>query len=184
MRRVVGLLILSACSLSFGCSQGRPDSSASPSAEPNDGSSSASPLAGEWDTGPYPADKLRDDIGTAGYSDAEVNEVLDGLEEYEVRLTFDRGVVVSVGWDPTDPAQGPDGGDHGPFKVLPGNRLKITCDVCDINAKFTLYFYDVEGTTLTLRYIRDVDPDYSAHDQHMSLAYAIANTSLPFHKIA
>lgn len=87
------------------------------------------------------------------------------------------------GWDPSDPTQGPTGGDHGPYELLPGNKLKITCDVCDIQTKYRLFSYDLEGATLTLRWIRDVDPDYSAHDRRMSLAYAIANTSMPFHKI-
>jgi hypothetical protein len=53
---------------------------------------------------------------------------------------------VSTGWDPTDPTQGPTGGDHGPYLLLPENKLKITCDVCDIDTKYTLYSYDVEGT--------------------------------------
>jgi hypothetical protein len=183
MRRGIGLLILCACSLIFGCSQGRPDSSGSRSAEPNDGSVSASPLQGEWDTGPYPADKLRDAIRAAGYTDAEVNEVLGHKKNYEVHLWFDGNLFITSGWDPTvDPP--PTGGDHGPFQLLPGNKIKVTCDVCDIETEYTLYSYDVDGTNLTLRYIRDVQPDYSADDRHMSLAYAIANTSLPFHKIA
>ena len=184
MRRGIVCLILCACSVISGCGQGDPAPSASRSTEPSGASVSASPLVGEWDTGPYSADKLRDAIRSAGYTDAEVNEVLADQEEYEVRLTFDGRIAVSVGWDPADPTQGPSGGDHGPYKVLSGNKLKITCDVCDIDTKFTLYSYAIEGTTLTLRYIRDVNPDYSAHDRRMSLAFAIANTSLPFHKIA
>jgi len=139
-------------------------------------------LDGEWDTGPLAADKLRNAMGDAGYTDAEVREVLDDKESYEVRLTFQGDTAVSIGWDPTDPTQGPTGGDHGPYELLPGNKLKITCDVCDIDTKYTLYSYDVDGATLTLRWLRDVDPDYTAHDRRMSLAYAIANTSLPFHK--
>jgi hypothetical protein len=182
MRRAFGVVVLSVACIISSCGKDQPASGDSRTVSPNTRSAAASPLVGEWDTGPYPADELREEMAAEGYSDAEIQEVLGNKKRYEVRLTFSEDIAVSVGWDPTTDAQ-PTGGDHGPYLLLPGNKLKTTCDVCDIDEQYTLYSYAIQGTTLTLQFVRDVNPDYSALDRHMSLAYAIANTSLPFKKI-
>lgn len=185
MRLGIRLIVLSWIAISA-CSQAGQGSTPSPTGAPEAGTVSASPLEGEWDTGPYAAHRVRDAIIAAGYTSAEANEVVGKKKRYEFDLTFyeEEGApfVVATGWDPTKGTQ-PADGDHGPYLLLPGNKLKITCDVCDIHTNYMLFSYELEGKTLTLRFIRNVNPNASAYDRRFATAYGITWTAAPFHKV-
>ena len=98
----------------------------------------ADPLVGDWDTGPY---------ATTDY----------GGTTWEVHVRFyeEGGVpfVNSAGWDPTKDHQ--PNGDHGPYKVLPGNQLAFSST--DAPILTTLYSYKLSDDHLTIMWIKN-DP--------------------------
>jgi hypothetical protein len=186
MRRGLGLFMLSVCCVIGACSdEGPASSSASRSGEPNGASVSASLLEGTWDTGKYPDEQVRDAIVAAGYTDAETDEVVGDAKAWEFRMTFyeEDGVpfVAASGWDPTT-SSAPSDADHGPYEVLPGSKLKITCDVCDIDTNYQLFSYRLDGDTLALDFIRFVNPEKSAYDRRWSTAYGVSWEAAPFHR--
>jgi hypothetical protein len=97
-------------------------------------------LTGTWDTGPYSTDSST------------------GHDQWEFRVRFyhEAGVpfVTMVAWDPAGGAT-PDGGDHGPYQILPNNELGIAS--ADPPQYVTIYSYSVAGNLLTLTWLRN-DP--------------------------
>jgi hypothetical protein len=156
-----------------------------PSASSTTFPSAESRFLGEWDTGPYSAGQLRAAI-TAGFTKSDVDEWVGKKTKFELNLNFysEDGVpfVSAVGWDPTK-GEMPSDSDHGPYAVLPGHKLKITCDVCNIRKNYQLYSYALHGDTLTLRFIRNVDPNMSSYDRHFEVAFGISQTFKPLHKV-
>ena len=61
--------------------------------------------------------------------------------------------------------------------------MTVTCYVCDPQTQAMVFDYVRSGNTLTLRYIRSVDPHRSAKDLHDDAPFLIAWTAAPFHKI-
>jgi hypothetical protein len=104
----------------------------SPSSSPAENS-----LVGVWDTGRY---------------------TLDGMPwEASVRFYDEGGVpfVVLSGWNPTTGPM-PQGGDHGPYKLLARNRIVfLSADQREIG---TTYSYQLAGDELTLTFLHN-DPD-------------------------
>jgi len=128
---------------------------------PSPTASEHSALEGKWDTGPYPSSRVRAAIVDAGFSSADADEPSGGGERFEFSLYFyeEDGVpfVAAGGWDPNK-KPGPDY-DHGPYRLLPNDRIAITCDVCDLDTQFMLFSYDLSRDTLTLHFIRSVDSE-------------------------
>jgi len=148
--------------------------------------SETSPLQGEWDTGAYPSSRVHAAIIAAGFAGADAIEPSGGGERFEFNLVFyeESGVpfVRAAGWDPSKYPKPPDT-DHGPYRLLQNDRIAITCDVCDLATQFMLFSYELTENTLTLHYIRSVDPDRSAKELHDDARFLIAWTAAPFHKI-
>lgn len=183
MKARAGLLIALVTAVA-GCSQTGSTTASHETAPTSSTASNESPLAGEWDTGPYPANQLRAAIIAAGYSEAEAHEVVGDSTQNEFNLTFytENGVpfVSATGWDPTKGTK-PLESDHGPYLLLPGDRLKITCDVCDIDQTYQLYSYRLQGNVLTLHWLHN--GRMGAYDRRYALAYALAATFKPLHKV-
>jgi hypothetical protein len=101
----------------------------------------ADPLFGEWDTGPYSTDEY------AGHT------------KWEVHVSFyeEGGVpfVLMTGWDPTNGPM-PDGGDHGPYKLLPNGQIAIAS--ADQPQFSTVYSYQLDGNELILSWLHN-DPN-------------------------
>jgi hypothetical protein len=180
----LSLLTTAACtSKSASSAASQTNGIATPSPSP------ASPLQGEWDTGPYPSRRVRAAIIADGFTNAAAIEPSGGGgARFEFRLVFyeESGVpfVRAAGWDPNKYPDPPDA-DHGPYRLLAFGRIAITCDVCDLATQFMLFSYELSESenTLTLRYIRSVDPDRSAKELHDDAPFLIAWTAAPFHKI-
>jgi len=171
------------------CSSNSPSSTAAETtqtATANSPPSEASSLQGEWDTGAYPSSRVRAAIIDAGLSSADAIEPSGGGKRFEFKLVFyeESGVpfVRAAGWDPSKYPEPPDA-DHGPYRLLQNDRIAITCDVCDLATQFMLFSYELSGNTLTLHYIRSVDPDRSAKELHDDAPFLIAWTVAPFHKM-
>jgi hypothetical protein len=128
---------------------------------PNESASGESPVEGGWDTGPYPAEQARAAIIAAGHSEASADEAVGGKRRFECTFVFyeEGGVpyVSTACWDPSKISM-PTDSDHGPYQLLPNDRLKITCDVCEIDTEYNLFSYELGARTLTLLFIRTVDP--------------------------
>jgi hypothetical protein len=107
-RQIAVLLVL--VILAVGCSSRTPDAAVTETTEPSSPSESASvasPLEGEWDTGPYPADRAPAAIVAAGYSDeASADEAVGGERRFECNFLFyEEGGVPFVAvrcWDPDE----------------------------------------------------------------------------------
>jgi hypothetical protein len=154
---------------------------------PTTSAPSASPLEGEWDTGPIPADDVRAAIIAAGYGKASADEVVRGRRHQCNSLFYEEvGVpfVAIVCWDPDRVGPTPPlDRDHGPYELLPGERLKLTCDVCDIETRYSLFSYELQGSTLTLRFIRWVDPELTPKELRYEAPFAIAQSAAPYHRV-
>lgn len=182
--RFVGAVLLAAAA----CAS--PTKSTPPSVENGSAATSTSAassgLKGEWDTGPYPAKVAREAIVAAGYTKADTYEVLGNKKRYEFHLTFyeEYGTpfVTATGWDPSKGPK-PSEGDHGPYRLVPNHRIKLTCDVCDLKTTYMLFSYELDEETLTLRFIRNVNPDASAYDRRFGTAYGLSWTAAPFHRV-
>jgi hypothetical protein len=185
-RQIAVLLVL--VILAVGCSSRTPDAAVTETTEPSSPSESASvasPLEGEWDTGPYPADRAPAAIVAAGYSDeASADEAVGGERRFECNFLFyEEGGVPFVAvrcWDPDERGTEPPlESDHGPYQLLPNDRLKLACDTCDVGTNYNLFSYELHGETLTLRYIRTVDPDLNAKELRYEAPFRIVWTVAP-----
>jgi len=132
-------------------------------------------LVGDWDTGPYPFQQVLAAITAEGVTDEDLKSFVRGAgmpdgARWEFHLTFwDEGGVPYVratGWNPDEGELG--GGDQGPYKLLPNHRIQFLFD----NA---LMSYRLSGDRLTLRFIRNNDPN--------DVPYAIAWTAAPLTKV-
>ena len=190
MRRQVGIALIALASVTAtACSSNTPGSAQTEKAGSPTGaqaSSDAALLKGEWDTGPYPSSRVRAAIVAAGYASADAAEPSGGGKRFEFNLTFykEGGIpfVVATGWDPSKHPK-PSGGDHGPYRLLPNDQIAIACDVCDLDTQYMLFSYELNETTLTLHFIRSVDPQRTAKELHDDAPFLIAWTAAPFHKI-
>ena len=146
------------------------------------------PLVGDWDSGPVPMGRIRAAIRAAGYSHDEIAAFLRefGLEDaddYEFRLTFyregDEPYVVQRGWSPSQGAP-PVDGDHGPYRLLPPDRLEITSADPDVNRYRTVFRYRITGKSLRLRVAEATNPDASPEQLRLDngLLYALAAAPL------
>jgi hypothetical protein len=77
--------------VSLGCSSPTPHNAVTRTARassPTGSAPPASPLEGEWDTGPYPAEQARAAIVAAGYSKASADEAVGGERRFECNFLF------------------------------------------------------------------------------------------------
>ena len=188
MRRFIMAIGLAILVLAAACSSNSASSTAAETTEAATATSSpsASALQGEWDTGAYPSGRVRAEIIAAGFSSADALEPSGGGKRFEFKLVFyeESGVpfVRAAGWDPSKHPE-PPGYDHGPYRLLQDDRIAITCDVCDLDTQYMVFSYELSENTLTLHYIRSVDPDRSAKELHDDAAFLIAWTAAPFHRV-
>jgi len=102
-------------------------------------------LTGEWDTGP---------VDTTEFGGTQVEFHLTFY--YEASVPF----VLMNGWDPSQGPM-PEGGDHGPYQLLPNNQMAIgNFDHPEIS---TLYSYELDGDELTITWVAN-DPDAPPED--------------------
>ena len=149
----------------------------------------ADPLVGTWDTGPFPTSKLRNGLLADGYTTFEVNTFFKNLglgKVQEFNLVFYRQnglpFQVQTGWDPSQGGK-PSDGDHGPYKLLGHHRFTVSGVDPQTNKIHATYAYNVNGSRLTLRFVKLAEP-FPTAQRRLDRMLPIATALLPYKKIS
>jgi hypothetical protein len=131
----------------------------------------ADPLLGTWDTAPLPLAKYRAALQSHGYSDRSIDKLFGSLAlhnhiektiEYEISYSpTPDGTHFQIVrfWDPTTGPKPPDSTfDHGPYELLPGDRVQSTGTDPPTNTWRTTFRYAIHGKQLTLRFVSLIEP--------------------------
>jgi hypothetical protein len=147
------------------------------------------PLVGTWQTGLIPLAKVSATLSANGYSAMQIDNFLHKNSHYEKGLTIrirfyrDNGTPFQIvhAWDPT---LGPlPEGDHGPYSLLPGNRVVYRGTDPPTDMWRTTFAYTVTATQLKLRFISLVEPGLSAGQLHSDEKRPILMASTVFKKL-
>jgi hypothetical protein len=126
------------------------------------------PLVGTWQTPLIPLTKVSATLAAHGYTKTQINNFLHKNTHYvkglTIRIRFYResGTPFQIiySWDPTSSPL-PDG-DHGPYTLLPRNRVVYRGTDPPTDTWRTTFAYSVTGAQLRLRFISLVEPGVSA----------------------
>jgi hypothetical protein len=147
------------------------------------------PLVGTWQTPLIPLATVSATLAAHGYTATQIDNFLHKNTHYTkglaIRIRFYResGAPVQVvySWDPTSSPL-PDG-DHGPYSLLPGNRVVYRGTDPPTDTWRTTFAYTVNGTQLKLRFISLVEPGVSAKQLHSDEKRPILMASTVFKRV-
>jgi hypothetical protein len=146
------------------------------------------PLVGTWDTGPFPASRLRAGLLARGFTRSEVsgffkNLGLGKVQEFNLVFYRENGIPfqVQTGWDPTMGSK-PSDGDHGPYKLLGHHRFTVSGVDPPTDRIHTTYSYTVTGSRLKLRLVKLAEP-FPPAQRRLDRMFPIATALLPYKKI-
>ena len=147
------------------------------------------PLVGTWQTPLIPLAKVSATLSAHGYTATEIDNFLHKNGHYvkglTIRIRFyrDSGAPFQIvyAWDPTHGSL-PDG-DHGPYSLLPGNRVVYRGTDPPTNTWRTTFAYTVTATHLKLRFISLVEPGVGAQQLRSDQKRPILMTSTVFKKL-
>jgi hypothetical protein len=154
----------------------------------------ADPLVGTWDTAPIPVAKLRAALAAHGYTAASIDKMFHNLAflnhisksiEFEIRFyreTDGTPFQIVRFWDPTTRPK-PAYGDHGPYKLLPGNRVEYTGTDPPTDTYRTTFSYAIHGNRLTLHFVSLVEPGLSAKQRLADQKRPIMQAAAPYAKV-
>jgi hypothetical protein len=156
----------------------------------------ADPLQGTWDSTPISLAKLRAALTANGYTTTSIDKMFHTLLvlyhvkksiEYEVKFYGGPGGTPFQSvffWDPTSQSKpGCVGCDHGPYKLLAGNRVTFAGTDPPTDKFVTTYGYSVVGKTLRLRFISLVEPGMSAAQTVADRKWKISLTVAGYSKL-
>jgi hypothetical protein len=147
------------------------------------------PLVGTWQTPLIPLSTVTATLKTHGYNATQIDNFLHKNGHYvkglTIRIRFYReGAApfqIVYSWDPTHGSL-PDG-DHGPYTLLPGNRVVYRGTDPPTNTYKTMFAYTVTATHLKLRFISLVEPGVGAGQLHSDQKRPILMASTVFKKV-
>jgi hypothetical protein len=147
------------------------------------------PLVGTWQSPLIPLAKVSATLSAHGYSSAQIDNFLYKNGHYVKGLTlrirfYREGTTpfqIVYSWDPTHGSL-PDG-DHGPYTLLPGNRVVYRGTDPPTDSWRTTFAYTVTGTQLKLRFISLVEPGVGAGQLHSDQKRPILMASTVFKKV-
>jgi hypothetical protein len=147
------------------------------------------PLVGTWQTPLIPLAKVSATLSAHGYSATQIDNFLHKNGHYvkglTIRIRFyrDSGAPFQIvySWDPTHGSL-PDG-DHGPYSLLPGNRVVYRGTDPPTDTWRTTFVYTATATQLKLRFISLVEPGVGAQQLHSDEKRAILMASTVFKKL-
>jgi hypothetical protein len=150
----------------------------------------ADPLVGTWDTAATPLSKYRAALAAHGYPTASIDKLFKNYSalykikktiKYEIRFYRDSGTPFQIVrfWDPTTWPEPPDSRfDHGPYKLLRGNRFASRGTDPPTDTYVTTFSYTVHAKQLILHFVSLVEPGLSEKqrlaDQKRSILQATA----------
>jgi hypothetical protein len=184
---VVGSLSVAACGRDDEDAKAPAPTSAEDStqtAEPSD------PLVGEWDSGPLPISKITAAV-VARDADADVHQLLRfidlaGAKSLEFNRRFyregDLPFIMDTVWDPTAGPK-PNDAAHGPYELLPKNRIAVTSADPGIHKYREVYSYRVDGDRLTMRMVGLTDPSITAKQLRLYRQFLFAETAVPLKRV-
>jgi hypothetical protein len=147
------------------------------------------PLVGTWQTPLIPLGRVSATLSAHGYTATQIDNFLHKNGHYvkglTIRIRFYResGAPFQIvySWDPTRGSL-PDG-DHGPYTLLPGDRVVYRGTDPPTNTWRTTFAYTVTATQLTLRFISLVEPGVGAQQLHADQKRPILMASTVFKKL-
>jgi hypothetical protein len=136
-----------------------------------------------------PLAKVSATLSAHGYSTTQINNFLHKNGHYvkglTLRIRFYREgntpFQIVYSWDPTHGSL-PDG-DHGPYTLLPGNRVVYRGTDPPTDRWRTTFAYTVTGTSLKLRFVSLVEPGVGAGQLHSDEKRPILMSSTVFKKV-
>lgn len=147
------------------------------------------PLVGTWQTALIPLAKVSATLSAHGYTAPQIDNFLHKNGHYvngltlRIRFYREAGVPYQIvySWDPTHGSL-PDG-DHGPYSLLPGNRVVYRGTDPPTDSWRTTFAYTVTATRLKLRFISLVEPGVGAQQLHSDRKRPILMASTVFKRI-
>jgi hypothetical protein len=157
--------------------------SASASREAND------PLVGTWQSPLIPLSTVTATLKAHGYTATQIDNFLQKNGHYvkglTIRIRFYREgstpFQIVYSWDPTHGSL-PDG-DHGPYTLLPGNRVVYRGTDPPTDTWKTTFAYMVTANRLKLRFISLVEPGVGTGQLHSDQKRPILMASTVFKKV-
>jgi len=149
------------------------------------------PLAGTWDSGPFPIARVRAAALAAGYPAALITRFFrevgfGSAKTVEFNAHFYRqdghALVRRTGWDPTKGSM-PSDGDWGPYQLLPHGRMVITTSDPG-NTIRDFYTYRVHGSTLVVHAIREENPSFTLTKLRLDSVHLFFFSASPLKKIS
>jgi hypothetical protein len=147
------------------------------------------PLVGTWQTPLIPLAKVSATLSAHGYTASQIDNFLHKNTHYveglTIRIRFYResGTPFQIvySWDPTSSPL-PDG-DHGPYSLLPGDRVVYRGTDPPTDTWRTTFAYTVTGAHLRLRFISLVEPGVTAAQLHSDQKRPILMASTVFKRL-
>jgi hypothetical protein len=149
----------------------------------------ADPLIGTWVTGAVPTAKIQAALKAAGFSQSEIGRFVANhhiTTAWSSRLDFypqgSMPFVLRTSWNPLTSKFDPSNGDHGPYKLLPGNEFEWRGTDPPTDTYAATYAYAVHGNRLTLRFVKLVEPGLPAKQVRADERILVVYSAAPFTK--